>query len=86
MIKTETKGRVFSAHIVKKDGSERLMNCKLKVDRLIKGTGMSWNPAEQNMIPVVDINKDAYRMINVSTVRAIQIAGEFYTVSHENNG
>ena len=83
MITQKTKGRVFSAQIVKKDGSERPMNCKLSVKRLINGQGMSWNPRERNMIPVVDTNKDEYRMINLSTLKALQIDKQFYTISHD---
>ena len=83
MITQETKGRIFSAHIVKKDKSERMMNCKLNVERLKNGVGMSYNPYERNLVPVVDTNLDEYRMINVAAMKALQIAGITYIVEHK---
>lgn len=83
LITTQTKGHIFSANIVKKDGKERLMNCKLSVNSLKKGGELSFDPTALNMIPVVDVNLFAYRMINVSTVRSLQINKQFYNVEHE---
>ena len=81
-ILTTTKGHIFSAHIVKDDKTERLMNCKLNVERLKKGGEMAYNPYERLLIPVVDTNLDAYRMIDVKRAKAIQIDGELFTIEH----
>ena len=80
-ITQETKGRVFSAHFIKKDGSDRIMNCKLNVESLKKGGQMAYSPYERRLIPVVDTNLMEYRMINVETLVSLQMDGEFFSIA-----
>ena len=79
----ETGGRVFSAIFVKKDGTDRKMNCRLGVRKGVKGVGRKFNPADYDLIGVFDMQKDAHRMINIKTLRAIQINKQVYTIYEE---
>ena len=67
---------IFSVEFIKKDGSVRTMTARLNVKKGIKGTGMSYDPIEKGLLPVWDMQKNAYRMINLQTVTKLQIKGE----------
>jgi hypothetical protein len=68
-------GKIFSVEFVKKDGSLRKMNARLGVTKHLKGVGLSFNPTEKNLLPVFDLQKEAYRMINASTIQRIKLSG-----------
>jgi hypothetical protein len=68
-------GKIFSVEFVKKDGSLRKMNARLGVKKYVKGVGLSFNPTEKNLLPVFDLQKEAYRMINASTIQRIKLNG-----------
>lgn len=75
-----TSGKVFSVIFEKKDGTDRKMNCRLGVKKNLKGTGMKYDPISKGLITVYDMHKKGYRMINIETLRAIQVNGSVYTV------
>ena len=58
------------------DGSERTMVARLNVKKGVKGTGMAYNPIEKGLLPVWDMQKNAFRMINLKTVTELKIKGE----------
>lgn len=64
--------KVFTARFIKKDGSERVMNCRRGVKKGVKGVGMSYDPYEKNLLPVYDMQKEAFRMINISTLKELK--------------
>jgi len=37
---------------------------------------LAFNPTERNLLPVFDMQKEAYRMINASTIQKIKIGGK----------
>jgi len=67
---------IFSVEFIKKDGSVRTMTARLNVKKGVKGTGMSYDPIEKGLLPVWDMQKNAFRMINLKTVTKLQIKGE----------
>ena len=74
-----TNGKVFSLQFVKKDGSQRVMNCRLGVSKGVKGTGYQIN----NRIPVkrvFDMNAKGFRSINLSTISWIKTGGVKYDI------
>lgn len=77
----ETKGQIFSAFFIKKDGSERMMNCRLHVKKGVTGQGMAYNPADHGLINVFSMTDDGFRMINLKTLKSIQINKTTYIVS-----
>lgn len=66
-----TDGKFFSVEFIKKDGSYRKMNCRIGVKKGVKGTGMSYDPIKNGVLPVWDLQKDAFRMINLKTIKKI---------------
>lgn len=77
---TRDSGKIFSAAFVKKDGTTRHMTCRLNVKKHLKGGELKFNPIERGMIPVYDMQKEQYRMINIKTLKALQINKQVYTV------
>lgn len=76
----KTKGKVFTVVFLKKDGTQRKMNCRLGVSKQVNGNGLAYNPADHNLITVFDMKEKGYRMINTETLTAMQISGKFYIV------
>ena len=48
----------------------------MNVKKGVKGTGMAYNPIEKGLLPVWDMQKNAFRMINLKTVTELKIKGE----------
>lgn len=76
----ETKGKTFSARFVKKDGTLRDMNCRLGVKKHLKGGKMAYDARSRQLIPVFDMQKEAYRMINAKTLIEINANGKVYKI------
>lgn len=82
MIK-DTKGKFFTVTFTKKDGTTRVMNARLGVKAYLKGGELPYDPASKGtygLIPVFDIPKKEYRMINVDTITKIKIGNNEYQV------
>lgn len=75
-----TKGKIFTVSFVKKDGTLRKMNCRLGVTKHLKGGELAFDPKEYDLIPVFDLQKNAYRMINVETLVEVSVNGESFEV------
>jgi hypothetical protein len=71
-----TKGKFFTVTFIKKDGTKRVMNCRLGVKAYLRGGELSYNPESKNLIPVYDIGAKGYRMINVNTITDIKIGNK----------
>ena len=67
-----TKGKIFGVTFIKKDGTTRNMTARLGVRKDLKGIGLSFSPDERNLIVVFDMQKKAYRMVNLSTIISIR--------------
>jgi hypothetical protein len=70
----ETK--IFSVDFIKKDGSLRTMIARLGVRKHLQGGTLKYNAEEKSLLPVFDMEKQAYRMVNVSTIQEIRYNGE----------
>ena len=75
-----TNGRIFSCVFIKKDGTIRTMNCRLKVTRYIKGTGKPISNTSNSYVTVYDLVKKSYRVINLETISNLKIGGKEYYV------
>ena len=69
-----TNGTVFTATFRKANGEMRTMNCRLGVKKHLKG-GDSTTAHKDNLITVFDMQKGAYRCINLDTVVSAKING-----------
>lgn len=79
-IKADHK-KIFSAQFIKKDGTRRAMICRLGVTKGVKGVGMSYNPADHNIITVFDMRKNAFRSIPADRLLCFKMDGIKYEVT-----
>ena len=77
----DNKGTIFSVVFLKKDGSIRHMTCRFGVKKHLKGGKLAFNPLERALLVVFDMQKEAYRMINLETLMSINMKGVEYNVT-----
>ena len=75
-----SKGLIFAATFTKKDGTHRLMNARLK--KYISKTGRKapYKAEEFNMMPLYDMKKKAFRMLNLNTLITLSINKTKYLI------
>jgi hypothetical protein len=61
-----SNGKIFSVEFIKKDGSNRLMNCRLGVTKHLRGGSSTLNP--DTHITVYDLQSRGYRAINKAAI------------------
>ena len=72
---------IFSTKFVKRTTGElRHMVCRRGVKKGVTGVGMSYNPRSKNLLPVYDVQKQAFRMIACEDIREIKFHGDVYKV------
>ena len=76
----KTNGKIFSAVFTKKDGEKRKMLCRQGVHKYVKGKGLKFLPEEHSLIGVFDMQKKAYRFINLDTLETITLEGQEYEI------
>lgn len=76
----KSKGRIFSVTFKKKDNTIRVMNCRLKVTKHLKGGELAYDPTLKGLKSVFDMHNKEYRMINLETIKRLSINGEHYIV------
>lgn len=76
---------VFTAKFYKLDGTERVLNGRLKVTKFIKGTNPEATEKrnatlkDQNMITVFEMNTGNYRTLNLDTLFELRANGKVLT-------
>lgn len=75
-----TRGKLFDVVFRKKNGDIRRMNARTGVKKHLKGGELSYDPLEKGLLPVYDVRKKAYRMINLNTITSIRIGKQKYLV------
>lgn len=77
-----TKGAFFTVKFIKKDGTERIMNCRLGVKKYLHGGELPYDPVAKGLLPVWDPvaakTSDGYRIINTNTISSAKIGGKEY--------
>tara|TARA_R100001440_G_scaffold74972_1_gene101095 strand:- start:1365 stop:1643 length:279 start_codon:yes stop_codon:yes gene_type:complete len=73
--------KIFSVEFIKKDGTHRLMNARLQVQKGVKGVGLRFNPDEHNLITAFDMQKGEFRMINCNTLVSLSANKQKYLIS-----
>jgi hypothetical protein len=78
----DTKGAFFTVKFIKKDGTERIMNCRLGVKKYLHGGELPYDPVAKGLLPVWDPvaakTSDGYRIINTNTILSAKIGGKEY--------
>jgi len=67
------KGRIFSVEFLKRDNTLRKMICRTGVTKHLKGGDLPYDPIEKGLLGVFDMEKQAYRMINLRTIQRISL-------------
>ena len=78
-----TKGKIFTVEFFKKDGSYRKLNCRTGVKSYLNGGELKYDPLTKGLLPVFDLQKQSYRMINLNTLTSIKAEKEVYQVQEE---
>jgi len=85
-----SSGKIFSANFTKADGTERVMNCRVGVQKNLKGVGLKYDRRKAHNIIVWDMNavkydsdgnlisKGAYKTIKTDRLNWIRIEGKKY--------
>jgi len=77
-IKNLAGSQIFSVKFYKKDGTLREMVCRLGVKKHLKGGELAYDAKSLGYLPVFDMQKEDYRMINTNTIVEIKINGQVY--------
>ena len=76
----ESKGLIFAATFTKKDGSSRLMNARLGKKYTPTGKAAPYKAEDYNLLPAYDMQKKAFRMININTLTNLSINANKYII------
>lgn len=74
-------GKIFTACFTKKDGTERVMNCRVNVSKGVTGKGMSYDPKNLGYLVVFDLKANDFRMINLNTLKWVKAGGKVYNAT-----
>ena len=81
IIKELGGSRIFGVTFVKRTtGEVRNMTCRLGVSKGTVGGELNFDVVEKGLLPVFDMEKQAYRMINLETVTEIRANGQVYNL------
>jgi len=70
----ETNGQIFSSTFIKKDNSIRTLTARLgKRYKSKTGKSAPYKPQNYNLLPVYDMQKKAFRMLNFNTLLTLTI-------------
>ena len=79
-----SKGKTISVTFIKKNGEERKLNGRTGVYKSphapLSGEGLKYTPSEYGLVNIFDMQKRAYRMVNINTLRELTLEGEVYNV------
>ena len=84
-LKQGNSGRVFSVTFIKKDGTEREMQCRFGVKSYLKGgewaNGCAGKPSDHGLAVVFDMQKQAYRSFKFASLLKMKLNGQEYHIS-----
>ena len=73
-------GKIASCEFITKDGSLRKMVFRTKVTKGVTGEGMKYNPADYGLRTVFDMQKNAFRHVNLNTLQWLKAHVEIHHV------
>ena len=81
-VKKKVGGKIFTVEFVKLNGEVRKMTCRLGVRKHLAGGELAFDAKAKNLLPVFDMVKQEYRMINFDSIIYLKVDGELF----ENDG
>tara|TARA_R110000737_G_scaffold149896_1_gene179176 strand:- start:421 stop:753 length:333 start_codon:yes stop_codon:yes gene_type:complete len=80
----DSKGRIFSTTFIKKDNTIRTLTSRTgKQYKSKTGRKAPYKPQDYNLIPLYDMRKKAFRMLNLNTLLTLSINKEKYLIEQE---
>lgn len=76
------KNKIFTVEFVKLNGEVRKMTARLGVTKHLRGGELGYDAKSLNLLPVFDMVKGQYRMINFDSIIYLKVNGVVY----ENTG
>ena len=76
--KLVSSGKIFSATFTKANGSERVINCRVGVQKNLKGVGIKYDTRKAHNLIVWDMNAEGYRTIKTDRLNWIRVQGAEY--------
>ena len=77
-------GQFISVTFTKKNGEVRDLNGRMGVYKSkhapLTGQGLAYNPNDYGLVGIFDVQKKAYRMININTLTCLKIKGKTYQI------
>lgn len=78
----ESNGKLFTVTFTKRTNSRlRELRGRLGVKSYLKGGVLPFDPDDYDLIPVWDIEKQEYRMINIRGIISLNIGGQQYSLT-----
>jgi len=74
-IRDLAKGTIFTAINIKTNGEVRKYICRLGVRKHLRGGELPYDPAEKGYLPIFDMQKKEYRMLNLKTLTYLKVRG-----------
>lgn len=79
-LERETGGRIFAVYFQKGDGTMREMVCRRGVRKHLRGGELPYDPKLRLLLPVFDVQKREYRMVNIASLVSFKVSGETFIV------
>lgn len=77
----QSKGLIFSTTFIKKDNTVRTLTSRTgKQYKSKTGKKAPYKPSDYNLIPLYDMRKNAFRMLNLNTLITLSINKEKYLI------
>tara|TARA_R110000765_G_scaffold121794_1_gene218123 strand:- start:258 stop:536 length:279 start_codon:yes stop_codon:yes gene_type:complete len=75
-----SKGLIFSTTFVKKDNTIRTLTSRTGKQYTPTGKKQPYKPSDYNLIPLYDMKKKAFRMLNLNTLLTLSINKTKYII------
>ena len=80
----DSKGLIFSTTFIKKDNTIRTLTSRTgKQYKSKTGNKAPYKPSDYNLIPLYDMKKKAFRMLNLNTLLTLSINKEKYLIEQQ---
>ena len=76
----ESKGLIFSTTFIKKDNTIRTLTSRTGKQYKPTGNKAPYKPEDYNLIPLYDMRKKAFRMLNLNTLITLTINKTKYII------
>ena len=76
----DSKGLIFSTTFIKKDNTTRTLTSRTGKQYTPTGKAAPYKPADYNLLPLYDMRKKAFRMLNLNTLITLSINKTKYII------